>query len=156
MAIIYKNGDLFTSKADGYAHGCNAIGVMGAGIAVQFKKRFPDMFEEYRIRCLNKSLGLGSVFQWCANDGKMIYNLITQARPGPCAKLEDVDVALLTMARIIGYNSMKLKGGFLKPVTIAMPRIACGHGGLNWKDVEPLFIKYFEKSANIDIEIYTS
>jgi len=68
MAIEYVKGDLFRNryKAAAIAQGCNCKGSMGAGIAVGFKERYPEMFEEYRRRCKAKprEFNPGDVFLW--------------------------------------------------------------------------------------------
>ena len=62
-------------------HGCNCSGAMGAGIAVQFKRRFPEIYLEYRRRCADKTFMLGDVFVWTEST-PVVYNLATQPRPG--------------------------------------------------------------------------
>lgn len=144
MSVFFKTGNLFSSGADGLAHGCNCCGVMGAGIALEFRKRYPEMFNEYRKNCLNGSFGLGSCFVWKAPSGVTIYNLGTQPRPGACATLESIETSLLTMLRISGLTN-------LPGHTIAIPRIGCGLGGLNWTDVKPVIERVASGQNHTDI-----
>lgn len=148
MTVQYRTGDLFTSDADALAHGCNCQGVMGAGIAVQFRKRYPKMFEDYRARCMNGSFGIGSCFAWDAPDGKVIYNLGTQKYPGPCARLEDIRTALLTMLRMPTKKNQLIR-------TIALPRIGCGHGGLKWPDVKNIIEQTASGQNFTDLIVYS-
>lgn len=129
MAIQYVSGDLFANrfKADAFAHGCNCKGSMGAGIAVEFKARYPDMFEEYRRRCTTapRQFNPGDVFLWKDPEKPWVFNLATQedywrAR----ATYENVETCLSTMIAIADHESVH---------TIALPRIGAGHGGLSWK-----------------------
>jgi O-acetyl-ADP-ribose deacetylase (regulator of RNase III) len=148
MPVEYRTGDLFASDASGLAHGCNCQGVMCAGIAVQFRKRYPEMFKQYRERCLNGSFGVGSCFAWDAPDGKTIYNLGTQPYPGACAKLEYIQTALTTMLRMPTKKNQLIR-------TIALPRIGCGFGGLNWLDVKKVIEQVANGQSFTDLIVYS-
>lgn len=78
--LIHKEGDIFTSTAQALGHGVNVCGLMGAGIALQFRKRFPDMYLEYQKHCLSGALNPGDYFVWTLPDGRQIYNLASQDR----------------------------------------------------------------------------
>lgn len=148
MPVEYRTGDLFLSDADALAHGCNCQGVMGAGIAIQFKKRYPEMFEEYRNRCLRNQFVVGSIYSYSANDGKRIYNLGTQEYPGPHASLLAIKVLL---SQICDEHFDSEEG----PIrSIAIPRIGCGFGGLNWLDVKAVIEDVGSKS-NIKLITYS-
>ena len=78
MPTTFVKGDLFhTDGIRAYAHGCNCAGTMDAGVAVAFKKRWPRMFEEYRLRCADGRFHLGDVFVWNEGD-EVVYNLALQ------------------------------------------------------------------------------
>ena len=82
MAIQYVSGDLFVNSvhAQALAHGCNCKGSMGAGIAVGFRERYPEMYEEYRRRCkaVPREFNPGDVFLWKAEKQPWVFNLATQ------------------------------------------------------------------------------
>lgn len=81
--IEYRQGDLFTAGLPALAHGCNCQGVMGAGIAVQFRDRWPGMYEAYRQRCQWGEYIPGDVMPWRdLGTGTVIFNLATQYHPG--------------------------------------------------------------------------
>src|ERR1700678_3621437 len=82
-------GDLFEVDAPAIGHGCNTEGAMGAGIAVEFKRRYPDMYKEYKRRCSSGAFSLGDVFVW-ETQARVVYNLATQPRPGPSASVEAI------------------------------------------------------------------
>jgi O-acetyl-ADP-ribose deacetylase (regulator of RNase III) len=130
MPIEFVTGDLFVNrvKAEAFAHGCNCAGSMGAGIAVEFKSRYPEMFEEYRRRCKSKppEFVLGSVFFWREDDKPAVFNLGTQPRPGRGATYPVVEIALQALRAAADAAGVR---------SIAMPRIAAGYGGLSWKKV---------------------
>ncbi len=127
--LTETTGDLFTVayelNVDAIAHGVNCQGAMHAGIADKFRRKWPDMFEQYRILCNNKNLKPGQAFIYKTN-GKFIYNLATQQFVGPNAKLEYVHDAFTAMQIHALKNNVS---------SLAIPRIAAGIGGLNWDDV---------------------
>ncbi len=126
MTYCEMDGDLFSVGADAIAHGVNCKGVMGAGIAAEFAKRYPDMKREYQSLCRTAALVPGAYFAWVSPDGKRIYNLATQSYPGRCARLEWIEQAVTAMLSHAELLSLSV---------VAVPRIGCGIGGLNWSDV---------------------
>lgn len=147
MPVEYRTGDLFLSDTDALAHGCNCQGVMGAGIAVQFRKRYPEMFKEYQNRCKSLQFYLHSVYAYEATDGRVIYNLGTQVYPGPCASLIAIRHCLDEM---VCYPTRKGKS----VDSIALPRIGCGLGGLNWMDVKKV-IEDVGSKTEIKLIVYS-
>ena len=118
--MTFTRGDLFADPSlRAYAHGCNCAGSMGAGIAVEFKRRWPRMFDEYRLRCEDGRFGLGDVFVWSADDAT-IYNLGTQAHWRKKAQLSAVSKALATMVWRARETGVARRG---------QPRIAPGRRG---------------------------
>lgn len=148
MPVEYRTGDLFSSDADALAHGCNCQGVMGAGIAIQFKKRYPEMFKEYRNRCLKQQFVVGSIYSYSAFDRKRIYNLGTQQYPGACASL----VAIKVLLAQICDEYFDIEEGPIR--SVAIPRIGCGLGGLNWLDVKEV-IEEVGSKTKIKLITYT-
>jgi O-acetyl-ADP-ribose deacetylase (regulator of RNase III) len=139
MAIKYVAGDIFFNEhhVHAFAHGCNCKGVMGAGIAVRFKKEYPEMFKEYRRRCKAspRQFNLGDAFLWTEKGKPSVFNLGTQESPGRHATYPAIEKSLSNMmshAEIEGINS------------IAIPRIGSGYGGLEWEKVREVIEKVFE------------
>ena len=123
-------GDLFAVPGpDALAHGVNCQGVMGAGIAVEFKRRWPVMFHRYYVACANGSLVAGTALACPETSPRWIYCMATQAIPGPFARDEYIMPALGGVVEHAQRNGVK---------RIGMPRIGCGLGGLSWDDVRPL------------------
>lgn len=119
-------GDLFAIDADALAHGVNCAGVMGAGIAVEFARRWPVVLHRYRTACLNGTLRPGTCLPCAETSPHWIYCLATQPRPGPCAALPAIESAVRAM---VGHALAA------KVSRIGMPRIGCGLGGLRWSEV---------------------
>lgn len=79
MSVEYICGDLFLSQAQTLAHGVNCRGRMGAGIDVEFRRRFPKMYKEYRQRCNRDELRPGDLFLW-KESTPWVLNLATPDR----------------------------------------------------------------------------
>jgi O-acetyl-ADP-ribose deacetylase (regulator of RNase III) len=123
--ITYRDGDLFASGLPALAHGVNCRGVMGAGIAAQFRQRWPDMYESYRKRCAKAAMIPGDILPWKDGSGLVIFNLATQQAPGPCAQPWMITAA-------IGRMITEAVHDFRFYITeIGLPMIGCGIGGLD-------------------------
>lgn len=139
MPIISVTGDLFANEhsARALGHGCNCQGSMGAGIAVGFRERYPEMYEEYRRRCkaVPRELNPGEVFLWKADDAPWVFNLATQ---------EDYWRSRATYAvverALAGMRALAEAEGI---ASIAIPRIGAGYGGLSWNKVRAITKRVF-------------
>lgn len=141
MSTTFVTGDLFTTPdLDALAHGVNCKGAMGAGIAVEFKKRWPEMARKYRTQCYGNTRGgplkPGGFYAWRSPDGLWILNLATQDKPGPFATLRWIE------------SSLTLALGQFNERTIGLPRIGCGIGGLAWDQVRDLLSFIGDKTSN--------
>lgn len=140
-------GDLFTSDAPALGHGVNTRGIMGAGIALQFKNRYPEMHEAYVKLCNMELFRPGTTFVYAPKDGsRYVYNMASQEFPGADARLELLEEA----ATLAGEDAVFR--GFDR---IAIPRIGCGIGGLDWTDVVPL-LEDIEQRTGIEFEVWIS
>lgn len=126
MAFRMVTGDLFDLGLPALGHGCNCVGAMGAGIAVEFKRRYPRMYLEYRRRCQHGRFQLGDIFVWEEPD-LVIYNLATQPVPRPSATLAAIDTSVRAALADAQQRGLPRLG---------VPRIGAGLGGLDWNDVK--------------------
>lgn len=125
--ITYVTGDLFTTPGlYALAHGVNCVGVMGKGIAAQFKARWPAMHWEYQRVCRRGDLAPGGIHVWRMGGRPKVYNLATQKGLGAQASLVAIREAMVKMLQHAEANGVK---------RIGMPRVGCGIGGLAWADV---------------------
>jgi O-acetyl-ADP-ribose deacetylase (regulator of RNase III) len=125
VPYTHVEGDLFGLGLPAIGHGCNCAGAMGAGIATEFRRRWPEMYVAYRARCRAGAFRLGDVFPWDGGD-VVVYNLATQPVPGPSATLRDQDRGRPRARRASARGLAQ----------IGVPRIGAGLGGLAWADVE--------------------
>lgn len=139
MPIHYVSGDLFFNhfSAQALAQGCNCQGSMGAGIAVGFKERYPEMYEDYHRRCKAKprEFNVGDVFLWREMDKPAVFNLGTQENYWRSrATYEAIEQCLNTMRRLADDEKL---------TSIALPRIGAGYGGLSWTKVRAIIDRIF-------------
>lgn len=126
MTVEICYGDLFAQRdADALGHGVNCCGLMGAGIARAFRARWPQMFAAYQQRCRGgpNRLTPGTMMEYWLPDGRLIYNLATQDRPGPFARYDWLE-------RSVGAMMLHAERHHLRKV--AIPKIGSGIGGLQW------------------------
>jgi len=127
MPVVFVKGDIFATEGlRVFAHGCNCAGAMGAGIAIEFQRRWPRMFDEYVARCADGRFGLGDVFTWTEGDAT-IYNLGTQLHWRKKAQLPALAKALRKMVEMAPLAGIE---------RIGLPRIGAGLGGLDWTRVK--------------------
>jgi len=144
--IIEKNGDLFTSHAEAYGHGVNVKGVMGRGIAKTLRSLYPEVFAPYKKACDEGLLTPGTVLPVMASDGTLIMNMATQDLPGPNASYQWLDSSLANTLAYLRENGI---------VSLALPRIGAGIGGLDWDLVRNIIDTQAEHYPEITIEIWT-
>ena len=127
MPVLFTKGDLFaTDDVRAYGHGCNCAGAMGAGIAIEFKRRYPRMFDEYAARCADGRFGLGDVFMWTEGN-ETVFNLGTQEHWRKKAQIPALAKSLRKMVELASHAGIE---------RVALPRIGAGLGGLDWMRVK--------------------
>lgn len=144
--IKYITGDLLASDADFIAHGCNAVGGFGSGVAGQIAKQFPRVKHAYIERHHTLGHELGDVHFVYRGDkpGKYIVNCITQQEYYPRDRVHaDYEAIETCMRKVKDYANGR---------TIAIPKIGCGLAGGSWKIVEKILNKIF---SDREILVYT-
>jgi O-acetyl-ADP-ribose deacetylase (regulator of RNase III) len=140
--ITFLHGDLFDSKCDILVNPVNIVGVMGKGLALQFKGRFPGMFQRYFDDCRAGLLHVGSVKIYPIDYGKkFIACFPTKSHYQDKSKLAWIDEGLKDLKAQLAGRSC------------AIPKLGAGLGGLLWKDVEPLVVDIL-KDCKEEIEVY--
>lgn len=145
--IKYFEGDVFTSSQPAFGHGVNCKGRMRSGIAVDVRLRYPDVYEAYARYCKSPGLNPGDVFMMKAeSDGKLIFNLASQYKEGCNATYPYLEESLWNAFDLL--EEREIEG-------IALPRIGCGVGGLNWAKVKPMIEDIADNYSLIEVEIWT-
>jgi len=146
--IVYKKGDLLADSAEALVNAVNTVGVMGAGIARQFKKQYPEMFLAYEKACEAGEVELGKMHfvQVDTDDGKKyVINFPTLAHWSDQSELKHIESGLIDLVRIIHEKEIK---------TIAIPPLGCGVGGLQWQDVRQLIEAAFQNVDGVQVHLY--
>ncbi len=141
--IEYIEGDIFTSPAQVIVNTVNTVGVMGKGIALEFKKRYPQMFEVYKSACEKRKFTIGKLMLVSASD-HMILLFPTKENWRYPSKLSYIEQGLKRFCDKYAERGI---------TSIAFPKLGCGNGELSWDDVRPLMERYL-KSLPIDVYIY--
>jgi O-acetyl-ADP-ribose deacetylase (regulator of RNase III)/uncharacterized protein YwgA len=137
-------GDLFESRAKTLVNTVNCVGVMGKGVAEQFKKRFPAMFEDYKSRSDRKAVRLGEPYLYRDSSGTQIINFPTKDHWRSPSRLADIERGLDYLGAHVAEWGI---------TSIALPPLGCGNGGLEWVEVGPLIYSKLH-TLPIDIEVY--
>ncbi|MFT4037388.1 MAG: macro domain-containing protein [Thermomicrobiales bacterium] len=131
--ITYIEGNLFTSTAQTLVNTVNTAGVMGKGIAKEFKTYFPGMVPEYVQRCKDGSFAHGQLLLY-RTPHKWVLNFPTKRHWRNPSRLEDIEAGLATFVRTYAEQGIS---------SIVFPQLGCGNGGLDWEgQVRPLMERY--------------
>ena len=137
-------GDLFASQAQTRVNTVNCVGIMGKGVAQEFKKRYPTMFEDYAARCERGRVRLGEPYLYRDKSGTLIVNFPTKDHWRSPSRLSDIERGLDFFVQ--HYIEWGVKSA-------AFPPLGCGNGGLSWEEIGPLIYGKLGR-LNIDVEVY--
>lgn len=152
MKLTYTKGNVINASEPIIAHGCNAQGVMGSGVAKAVKWRFPNAFECYRRQMKEDGLEVGQVI-YAPCEGKIIANCITQKYYGRDGRRYlDYEALCKCMRSLDAFTaSMRINNNKNEVIAVAMPRIGAGLGGGDWSKVEAIILA---ESHNFEAVIY--
>lgn len=146
--ISYTKGNLLESKAEALVNTVNTVGVMGKGIALQFKSLFPNNFKLYSIACKNKQLNVGQLLvteeEALLSGKKIIVNFPTKTNWRLPSEYQYIESGLTELVKVINERNIK---------SIAIPPLGAGNGGLDWTRVKNILEKYLV-DIDCDIHIY--
>ncbi len=136
-------GDLLDSDAEALVNTVNCAGVMGKGIALQFKRRYPRMYHRYVELCRKNEVVLGRPYMERERD-RVIINFPTKGHWKSQSRLGDVRNGLAFLRKHIEQWGIR---------SIAIPALGCGNGGLLWRDVRPIMLDALS-GLSIEVQIY--
>ena len=146
--IKYLTGNMLDSEAEAYVNTVNTAGIMGKGIALQFKKAYPNNFKAYEKACKDGKINIGKLFvtkDTSINSGeKYIINFPTKKSWRKPSEYEYIEKGLADLLHVIDFYKIK---------SIAIPPLGAGNGGLEWQKVKELIIKYLSET-DIEVLIY--
>ena len=127
--IEYKTGDILKEEAEALVNTVNCVGVMGRGIALQFKRAFPENFKAYAARCRRNAMQPGRVFVFETGqltNPRYIINFPSKRHWRGKSRMEDIESGLASLAQEIRSRGIR---------SVAIPPLGSGLGGLNWAEV---------------------
>jgi len=147
--IKYVTGNILDSNAPVLVNTVNTMGVMGKGIALQFKKTFPDNFRAYSKACKNGDIAIGKLFLSKDNNittgEKIIINFPTKTNWQKSSEYSYIEAGLNDLKKVIHENNFKM---------IAMPPLGAGNGGLEWERVKEIIEKILSPLKDVQFYIY--
>jgi len=146
--IDLMQGNLLEADVEALVNTVNCVGVMGKGIALQFKHAFPDNFRHYERACRAHEVRLGQMFIVPTdrlNNPKYIINFPTKNHWRGKSRIEDIESGLATLVQDVERLSIR---------SIAIPALGCSNGGLEWADVAPLIMAAFEGMPTVKVLLY--
>lgn len=141
-------GNLLDAAVDAVVNTVNTVGVMGKGIALQFKQAYPDNFRAYQAACRHDEIRLGRMFVFetgLLGQPRLIINFPTKKHWRGRSRLSDIGEGLVDLRRVI--RDCKIR-------SIAVPPLGCGNGGLDWRDVRPLIVGALGDLPDVQVVVY--
>jgi O-acetyl-ADP-ribose deacetylase (regulator of RNase III) len=146
--IEFQRGDILHADAEALVNTVNCVGIMGRGIALQFRKEFPENYQAYKAACERRELQPGKMLIFNLNRlqfPRFLINFPTKRHWKNKSRIEDIQV---------GLNALVTEVQRLKIQSIAIPPLGCGLGGLNWQEVRPLIEQAFHALPAVRVLIY--
>ena len=140
--INYYQGTVFNTSAKTIVNTVNCVGVMGAGIALEFKLRFPEMYKDYKKKCDKNLVRIGRPYIYSHSDDLWILNFPTKKHWKNKSKIDWIEAGLKYFSK--NYSDVKME-------SVAFPKLGTNNGGLDWDEVNGLMEQYL---SDLNIEIY--
>jgi len=146
--IDLTQGNLLEADVEALVNTVNCVGVMGKGIALQFKHAFPDNFRQYKRACRAREVRLGQMFIVATgqlNNPKYIINFPTKNHWRGKSRIEDIESGLAAL--VCDVERLNIR-------SIAIPALGCSNGGLEWSDVASRITAAFENIPTVKALLY--
>lgn len=146
--IELRHGDILRADAEALVNTVNCVGVMGRGIALQFKKAFPENFKVYTALCDRKQFGPGMMLIHDLNrlqNPRYVVNFPTKRHWRGKSRMEDIDTGLKALVEDVRKWGIK---------SIAIPPLGCGLGGLRWDEVRSRIEEAFRELPEVRVMLY--
>lgn len=146
--IEYKSGNILAEEADALVNTVNCVGVMGRGIALQFKKAFPENFQSYAAACKRGEVEPGRMLVFetrSLTPPRFVINFPTKRHWRGKSRLEDIRSGLIALTHEIQERGIR---------SVAVPPLGSGLGGLCWNDVRPLIEAALEPLSDVHVVIF--
>lgn len=142
--LTFLTDDIFSHHFNLIVNPINCVGKMGAGLAYQFRIRYPGLYQDYITACDHNEIKPGGLWLWRINDSQIIANLATKNHWRYPSKYEWIDDGLASLRHLI----LDTNPGF-----VSIPAIGCGEGGLEWSTVRAK-IKQWMEGLDCQIKVF--
>lgn len=146
--LTEEHANLLQAPADALVNTVNTVGIMGKGIALQFKQAYPGNFRAYETACRHGDVRLGKMFTYKTGqlDGpRFVVNFPTKGHWRSKSKLSDIKAGLADLRDVIQEQGIQ---------SVAVPPLGCGNGGLDWQDVRPLIEAALGGIPGVHVMVY--
>ncbi|MCO5173182.1 MAG: macro domain-containing protein [Trueperaceae bacterium] len=146
--IELTSGDILRSEADALVNTVNCVGVMGRGVALQFKNAFPENFKTYKDACKREAVQPGRMFVFETGQltpPRFIVNFPTKRHWRGKSRIEDIESGLVDLVRVIRERDIR---------SIAIPPLGAGLGGLDWNEVRPRIELALANLGDVHVFLY--
>lgn len=146
--ISESRGNLLEADVDALVNTVNTVGVMGKGIALQFKRAYPAMFTDYERASKAGDVRLGHMHVWptgAMTGPRYVINFPTKAHWRAGSQLRDIEAGLRDLVRVVDELGI---------TSLAVPPLGCGNGGLDWLAVEPRIRQAFDTVPDVDVVVF--
>lgn len=145
--VTMTTGNLLRAEVEALVNTVNTVGVMGKGVAYQFKQAFPENARAYEKACKLEEVRIGSMFVTHTGrfEPRLIINFPTKRHWKGNSRIDDIRAGLTDLVRVIREERIR---------SIAIPPLGCGLGGLRWEDVRPLIVTAFEELPEVEVQLF--
>lgn len=146
--IEFRTGDILAADTEAIVNTVNCVGIMGRGIALQFKNAFPENFEAYEAACVREEVQPGKMFVFetrTLTNPRFIINFPTKRHWRGKSRMEDIDSGLKALGEEIRARGIR---------SIAIPPLGSGLGGLTWADVRPRIVEALRTFNDLQVIVF--
>lgn len=146
--VEYKVGDILAEDVEALVNTVNCVGVMGRGVALQFKRAFPANFKAYKERCDRGEMRPGRVFVFETEglgNPRYVVNFPTKRHWRGRSRMADIESGLESLTSEIRTRGIR---------SVALPPLGCGLGGLDWRQVRPKLVAALEALAGVKVVVF--
>jgi O-acetyl-ADP-ribose deacetylase (regulator of RNase III) len=146
--LLSREGSLLDADADALVNPVNTAGVMGKGLALQFRQAYPGNFRAYQAACCDGEVRLGRMFTYAtglASGPRFIINFPTKGHWRSRSYLVNIKAGLADLRRVIQDRGIR---------SAAIPALGCGLGGLDWSEVQPLIAEALGDLPDVRVVVY--
>ncbi|MGW0432849.1 type II toxin-antitoxin system antitoxin DNA ADP-ribosyl glycohydrolase DarG [Micromonospora sp. NPDC003197] len=146
--IIISHGDLLTAEAEALVNTVNTVGVMGKGIALQFKRAHPANYAAYRAACTAGEVRLGEMFLFDSarlGPRRYVINFPTKGHWRSTSQIRDIEAGLVALVRVVREHDIE---------SVAVPALGCGNGGLDWDQIRPMIEHAFDALPDVRVLLF--